>query len=162
MEFTTIIILIQLSSAVVVYGLIAKIYVWPRLKTMKLEDALIPLLFVLSFRYIGLIFFLPEIIGSPLPPVWATPVGLGDMITAVFSVIAILLLLSRNPISIPFVWIVAIIGTLDFLYAYLVGIPMQIQIEGPAYFIPILFNPAMFVVTFLIFKLLLSGRKTTV
>ena len=161
MSFTTLMILIQLSSAVVVYSMIAKIYVWPRLQKMELEDALVPLLFVLSFRYIGLIFFLPEILGNTLPPNWAIPVGLGDMITAVFSLIAIVLLRSRNPISIPFVWIVAVIGTLDFLYAYLVGIPMKIQIGGPAYFIPILFNPAMFVATFLIFKLLLSNRGGT-
>ena len=159
MSFTTIIILIQLSTAVVIYSMIAKIYVWPRLKKIELEDALIPLLFVLSFRYIGLIFFLPEIIGNPLPREWATPVGLGDMATAVLAVIAILLLRSRNPISIPFVWIVAVIGTLDFLYAYLVGIPMKIQIGGPGYFIPILFNPAMFVATFMIFKLLISKKR---
>jgi len=164
MRFTTIIILIQLSTAVVVYSMIAKFFVWPRLKKVALEDALIPLLFVLSFRYIGLIFFLPEMLGSnsnPLPSVWAIPVGLGDMLTGVLSLITILLLRSRNPIGIPLAWTVVTIGTIDFLYAYLVGIPMKIQIGGPGYFIPILFNPAMFVATFMIFKLLLSKRGVT-
>ena len=51
-----------------------------------------------------------------------------------------------------------VIGTLDFLYAYMVGIPMKVQIGGPAYFIPVLFNPAMFVATFMIFKLLISDK----
>ncbi|MCH7639305.1 MAG: hypothetical protein IH855_07575 [Bacteroidetes bacterium] len=83
MRFTTIIILIQLSTSVVVYSMIATFYVWPRLKKMELEDALVPLLFVLSFRHLGLVFFLPEILGNPLPPTWATPVGLGDMLTGV-------------------------------------------------------------------------------
>lgn len=161
MRFTTIIILVQLSTAVVIYSMIAKFYIWPRLKKMALEDALIPLLFVLSFRYIGLIFFLPEILGNPLPSIWAIPVGLGDMITGVLSLIAILSLRSRNPIGIPLAWTVVTIGTIDFLYAYLVGIPMKIRIGGPAYFIPILFNPAMFVATFMIFKLLLSNRSVT-
>jgi len=53
---------------------------------------------------------------------------------------------------------VGVIGTLDFLYAYMVGIPMKVQIGGPAYFIPVLFNPAMFVATFMIFKLLISDK----
>ncbi len=162
MSFTIIIVLIQLSSAVIVYSLMAKIYVWPRLKNMKLEDALIPLLFVLSFRYIGLIFFLPEIIHSQLPSEWAIPVAIGDMTVAVLSVIAILLLRTRTPIGIPLVWLIAILGTIDFLYAYLVGLPMRIEFGGPGYFIPILFNPAMFVATFLMFKLLLTGKKTAV
>ena len=159
MDFSTIIIIIQLCSAVTIYSLIATIYVWPRLKTLELEDALIPLFFVLSFRYIGLVFFLPEILHNELPPIWAIPVGLGDMATAVLSVIVILLLRARNPISLRLAWFVAVIGTFDFLYAYLVGIPMKVQVEGPGYFIPILFNPAMFVATFLIFKLLLSNKR---
>ena len=162
MSFTTIIILIQLSTAVVVYSMIAKFFVWPRLKKVALEDALIPLLFVLSFRYIGLIFFLPEMLGSnsnPLPSIWAIPVGLGDMLTGVLSLIAILLLRSRNPIGIRLVWIVSVIGTLDFLYAYLVGIPMKVQIGGPGYLIPVLFNPAMFVSHFMIYKLLIFDRR---
>ena len=161
MRFTTIIILVQLSTAVVIYSMIAKFYIWPRLQKMALEDALIPLLFVLSFRYIGLIFFLPEILGNPLPSIWAIPVGLGDMITGVLSIIAIFSLRSRNPIGIPLAWTAVMIGTIDFLYAYPVGIPMKIQIGGPGYFIPILFNPAMFVATFMIFKLLLSNRSVT-
>ena len=161
MSFTTIIVLIQLSTAVVIYSMIAKFYIWPRLKKMELEDALVPLLFVLSFRYIGLIFFLPEILGNPLPSIWAIPVGLGDMITGVLSLIAILTLRSRNPIGIALTWTVVTIGTLDFLYAYSLGISMKLQIGGPAYFIPILFNPAMFVATFMMFKLLLSNRSAT-
>jgi len=159
MTFTTKIVLIQLSTSVVIYSMIAAYYVWPRLKKMELEDALVPLFFLLSFRYIGLVFFLPEIIGNPLPSVWATMVGLGDMITGVLSLVAIVALRSRNRIGIGLAWIVVVIGTLDFLYGYTVGIAMKIQLGGPAYFIPILFNPAMFVATFLIFKLLLSKRR---
>ncbi len=83
MTFTTKIVLIQLTTSVVIYSMIAAYYVWPRLKKMELEDALVPLLFVLSFRHLGLVFFLPEILGNPLPPTWATPVGLGDMLTGV-------------------------------------------------------------------------------
>ena len=161
MRFTTIIILIQLSTSVVIYSMIARFYVWPRLKKMELEDALVPLLFVLSFRYLGLIFFLPEILGNPLPPIWAIPVGLGDMTTGVLSLITIVSLRSRNPIGIRLAWVVGVIGTFDFLYAYLVGIPMKLQLGGPAYFIPVLFNPAMFVATFMIFKLLISDRRVT-
>jgi len=159
MTFTTKIVLIQLTTSVVIYSMIAAYYVWPRLKKMELEDALVPLLFLLSFRYIGLVFFLPEILGSTLPPVWATPVGLGDMITGVLSLVAIVSLRSRSSIAIGLTWFVAVIGTLDFLYGYSVAIAMKLQIAGPAYFIPILFNPAMFVATFLIFKLLLSNRR---
>ncbi len=164
MSFTTIVILIQMTTAVVVYSMIAKFFVWPRLKQVALEDALVPLFFVLSFRYIGLIFFLPEMLGSgsdPLPSIWATPVALGDMLTGVLSLVTILVLRSRNSIGIPLAWTVVTIGTIDFLYAYLFGISINIQIAGPGYFIPILFNPAMFVATFMIFKLLLSKRGVT-
>ena len=139
----------------------AHFFVWPRLKKMELQDALIPLLFVLSFRYLGLLFLMPEVMGNTLPPAFAIPTAYGDLATSVLAIIAVLTLRYRKTGGIPLAWLVSLVGTLDFMYGYSVGITLKAQVGGPAYFIPVLFNPAMFVSHFMIWKLLISGTHTS-
>src|SRR5262249_55224776 len=40
-------------------GIVMKLYIWPRLRVMRREDALIPLVIPHTFRFVGLSFLIP-------------------------------------------------------------------------------------------------------
>ncbi len=46
----------QLLTSIVVFGVVARWYVWPYLSTLPRNSALIPLLFVHVPRYVGMTF----------------------------------------------------------------------------------------------------------
>lgn len=43
----------------VAFGLVTKLYVWPRVRILERDDALVPLLVPHTFRFIGLSFLVP-------------------------------------------------------------------------------------------------------
>ena len=145
---------VQFTLSLVVFALIAKWYVAPRLAALPLSDALVPLLFLHAFRHLGLVFLLPTVVGSTLPAAFAAPTAYGDLLTALLAILAILALRRRWTGAIGLVWVVNVLGTLDFLYGFAQGMRFQVAL-GAAYFIPILANPAMYVSHFMIFTMLL-------
>lgn len=150
--------ILQVTMAVIVYAIIAKLYVWPRLQKMSVLDALIPLLLLHAFRYIGLMFLVPSVVGDDVPSAWAIPTAYADLATSVLAILAVLALHYRNAAGIPLAWFASLVGMADFLQAYPRAILGEITV-GAAYYIPILFNPAMFVSYFMIYKLLISGTR---
>ncbi len=149
------IVLGQFSIALVIYSVIAAWYVWPRLRTLAWQDALVPLLLLVSFRYLGLIFLLPQVIGAELPVIFALPVAVGDLATGLLALGAAVRLRGRRSGGQALAWLANVLGILDFAYGYSVGIALQIPL-GSAYYLPALFNPAMVVAHFLITRLLVQ------
>ena len=157
MSYTQI-VLVSITASLVIYIIIAKVYVWPRLQKLVLSDALVPLLLVHAFRYLGLIFLVPSAIGTTLPSEFAVPVAYGDLATGVLAIAAVLALIYRRAPGIPLAWIVSLLGTLDFMYGYFQGLRLTVEL-GAAYYIPVLFNPAMLISHILIYTLLISERR---
>lgn len=59
----------------------AKLYVWPWLRTTNKNDALIRLVAPHMFlRFIGLSFLVPGVVSPQLPEAFAVPAGYGDFI----------------------------------------------------------------------------------
>ena len=54
----------QRFMSFVAFGLVTQLYIWPRLRILERDDALIPLVVPHTFRFIGLSFLVP---GSSLP-----------------------------------------------------------------------------------------------
>ena len=156
MSYTQVIVL-QITLSVVIFTIIAKFYVWPRLEKLALPDALAPLLLLHAFRYLGLIFLVPSVVGT-VPDEFAVPTAYGDLATGVLATAAVLALLYRKAAGIPLAWIVSVLGTVDFMYGYFQGLRLTVEL-GATFYIPVLFNPAMFVAQFMIFKLLISDRR---
>lgn len=155
MDQVTILIL-SITFGLLVYSLIAKWYLIPYLVSIPRAQAFMPLLFLHSFRYIGLAFLIPGVVSPELSPMFANPAAYGDLLAAVLALFALIALRCTWPIALLLIWIFNIEGTLDLLNAVYQGLrhtmPGQL---GAAYFIPIIIVPALLVVHYIIFKLLL-------
>ena len=58
---------LQFLLSLIVYALIARWYLAPRLATLPLASALMPLLLLHAFRHLGMVFLVPAVVGPSLP-----------------------------------------------------------------------------------------------
>jgi len=79
----------------VAFGLVTKLYIWPRLRMLERDDALISLVVPHTFRFIGLSFLVPGVVSPSLPSAFAVPAAYGDLIAAVLAVAASITLSRR-------------------------------------------------------------------
>ncbi len=79
----------------VAFGLVTKLYIWPRLRMLERDDALISLAVPHTFRFIGLSFLVPGVVSPSLPSAFAVPAAYGDLIAAVLAVAASITLSRR-------------------------------------------------------------------
>jgi hypothetical protein len=149
---------LQFLMSLLVYGLIARWYVAPRLATMPLAAALTPLLLLHATRYVGLVFLVPTVVGAPLPREFAVPAAYGDLLAAGLALLAIAALRSRSAIALGTVWLFNAVGTLDLLYALYQGNRLQAAL-GAAYYIPTVVVPALLLTHAMIFSMLLTRTR---
>jgi len=136
--------------------LIGKWYVFPKLRTLPLEDALIPLLIPHLFRYVGMAFLIPGVTRVALDPRFANPAAFGDLLTAILALVAIFALKNRWVSAKLWVWLFSIEGTLDFIIAVSSGLLIVPPGDfGAMYLIPVLVVPILVVSHVLIFILLI-------
>ncbi len=142
------------------FALIARWYVMPALARLPIEGALTPLLFLHSFRYIGMAFIVPGVAAPDLSSAFAVPAAYGDLLAVLLALLALAALRLRWQFAIPLVWLFNLEGTLDLLNAPLQGIVNQINPGqlGATYFIPTVVVPALLVTHFIIFQLLLRSK----
>src|SRR5260370_41473925 len=77
------------------FGIVTKIYIWPRLRVMRREDALLPLVVPHTFRFVGLSFLVPGVVSPSLSSAFAAPAAYGDLVAAILAVAAALALSAR-------------------------------------------------------------------
>jgi len=78
------------------FSIVTKLYIWPRLRLMRREDALVPLVVPHTFRFVGLSFLVPGVVSPSLPSAFAVPAAYGDLVAAILAVIATLALSART------------------------------------------------------------------
>lgn len=145
------------------YVLIAWWYVVPRLATLPRDSAIMLLLLFHPFRTIGLIFIVPQVTGSSLPPEFAIPAAFGDLLAVGLSLLALVALRTRAKMALPLLWIFNLEGTIDLLFAVVMGAIIQFPNHqvGPAWFIPTIFVPWLLVTHALIFWLLTRPQRSS-
>ena len=154
---------VNVILAFVAWGIFAARYAWPWLRTRPLMEALKPVLLLHSFRFIGLAFLVPGVVGPGLPETFARPAAYGDLATALLALLALATLSSR--IGVMVVWLFNVVGTADLLLAYFngnrVGLGFAPGLQGAMYFIPTLLAPLLVVTHVLVFRLLFGreGRR---
>ena len=94
----------------VALGITAWIFVWPWLKKLSYAQALKILILPHAFRFIGLSFLFPGVVGAALPSGFAQPAAWGDFGAAALAIIALIALHKRWPFAVPLVWIFNIWG----------------------------------------------------
>jgi hypothetical protein len=144
---------LQFLLSLILYGLIARWYLAPRLASLPLPSALTPLLFLHAFRYLGMVFLVPTVVGDALPSEFAVPAGYGDLLAALLALAAILALRSGWSAALALVWLFNVVGTVDLLNALYQGLRFSVSL-GAAYYIPTFAVPALLVTHAMIFTML--------
>ncbi len=124
------------------------VHVLPRLKAMERVDAQRIIATVHSFRFLGLVFLLPGVVGPNLPAGFATFAAYGDLATGLLAILALLTVRVR-PLFWSFVVAFNLVGTVDILIDYYhaikVGLPALAGQLGATYAIPILYVPMLMI-----------------
>jgi hypothetical protein len=107
----------QIITSVFVFGIIALWYVRPYLTTLSRNSALVPLLFVHTFRYVGMTLLVAGMIDPKLPREFLSSAAYGDLLAAALALASIFALRSNWRFAIPLVWVANTWGFLDLLNA---------------------------------------------
>jgi hypothetical protein len=141
----------------VAFGLVTMLYIWPRLRILERDDALVALVLPHTFRFIGLSFLVPGVVSSSLPAAFAAPAAYGDLVAALLAGAAAIALSRRASWAIWLVWLFNIWGTADLLFAFYqgqFGVQVDASMLGAAFFIPTVVVPPLLIMHGLIFWLL--------
>ena len=137
-------------------------YVWPRLKSMDSFEAQRVIATFHSFRFFGLVFLLPGVVGPNLPANFAAFAAYGDFATGVLAILALLAVRIR-----PLFWTFAVafnvVGiadlVLDYYHAVREGLPAAPGQLGATYVIPIIYVPALMITHVAAFYLMLRSQQ---
>jgi hypothetical protein len=142
------------------------VYILPRLKSMEPVAAQRAIATLHSFRFFGLVFILPGVVGPNLPAAgFATFAAYWDFATGVLAILALLTVRIR-PLFWLFVGAFNLVGVvdliLDYYHAVQVGVPAQAGEFGATYAIPILYVPLLMITHVAAFYLLLRPHAKAV
>src|ERR1700745_32779 len=130
---------IQLVAGYVAWLLCFSVYILPRLTSVARVEAHRAIATLHSFRFFGLVFILPGVVGPNLPTSFATFAAYGDFATGVLAMLALLTIRIR-PLFWPFVVAFNIVGIadiiLDYYHAIQAGLPALAGQVGAGYAIP--------------------------
>ena len=155
---------IHLVLGYVAWLLCFSAYVWPRLKSMDTVAAQRAIATLHSFRFFGLVFILPGVVGN-LPANFAPFAAYWDFATGVLAMLALLTVRIR-PLFWTFVVAFNLVGAvdliLDYYHATMAGLPAIAGQLGAAYVIPIIYVPLLMITHIAAFYLLLRPQAKAV
>jgi hypothetical protein len=139
-------------------------YVMPRLKSMERIETQRVIATVHSFRFFGLVFILPGVVGPHLPAGFATFAAYGDFATGILAILALLTVRVR-PLFWLFVVAFNLVGTVDLIFAYYHsiqgGLPELAGQLGAAYALPIIYVPMLMITHVVAFYWLVRPQSKT-
>lgn len=155
---------IQFSFAVVAYALVAWWYGAPRLWRLPREVALVPLLWIHTFRIVGGTILAPGAVDATIPADFRTMIGYGDMATAVLALLALIALRRRISAAIALVWLFLGVGTADSVNAIIQSMRYSVFTHGLGlnWVIVTMYVPALLVSSVLIFMQLRKPSRSAV
>jgi len=142
---------IHLVLGYVAWLLCFGVYILPRLRSMGRFEAQRAIATLHSFRFFGLVFLLPGVVGPHLPSSFTTFAAYGDFAT---GVLALLALLTVRVGSLFWLFVVAfnLVGAgdilIDYYHATLANLPAIAGELGSTYAIPILYVPLLMITHF--------------
>jgi len=151
---------LQILLSLIVYFLIMKWYISPRLSNLRVSQALVFMLFIHSFRHIGLTILIPSIVDSDIPGSFIRQYAFGEYFIAALAVICLVGLTVQIRGSAYIVWVFNIIGTILVIYAWIQFYIIDITKYklGTFWFIPTFYMPALLVSHYVIFLMLIKRR----
>jgi len=123
-------------------------YLWPRLRAMNRIEAHRAIAALHSFRFFGLVFLVPGVVGAKLPADFATWAAYGDFATGLLAMLALLTVRTR-PLFWLFVVAFNVVGMADIVVDYYHGNQVDLAALagelGATYVIPILYVPLLMI-----------------
>jgi hypothetical protein len=104
-------------------------YVWPRLMAMERAEAHRAIATLHSFRFFGLVFLIPGVVGANLPSGFAAFAAYGDFATGVLAILA-LLAFGIRPLYWSFVVAFNLVGAADIIVDYYHGVQVGLSRAG--------------------------------
>ena len=151
----------QLVLGYVAWLLCFGAYIWPRLKAMNHFEAQRAIATLHSFRFFGLVFILPGVVGPNLPVSFATFAAYWDFATGLLAMLALFTVRIR-PLFWLFVVAFNLVGCvdliLDYYHATQIGLPAKAGELGAAYAIPIIYVPLLIITHIVAFYFLLHRQ----
>ncbi len=115
------ILTIILICCTMVFYVVARIYVLPKVGKTTARTILIPILILHSMRHLGLMFLAKGATYTGMPTRFAYPATIGDLVAAVLAFVDIFAV-AENPEGSRFlVWLFNIVGTADLLLAIILA-----------------------------------------
>lgn len=132
-------------------------YLWPKLRSMDSVEAQRAIATLHSFRFFGLVFIIPGVVGHDLPAGFATFAAYGDFATGLLAMLALLTLRVR-PLFWLFVVAFNLVGTVDIVVDYYHGnqfdLPALSGQLASTYWVPIIYVPLLMITHVAAFYLL--------
>lgn len=152
---------IQLVLGYVPWLLLFGSYIWPRLRAMDRVEAQRAIATLHSFRFFGLVFLVPGVVGANLPTGFAAFAAYGDFATGLLAIGALLSVRIR-----PLFWSLVVAfnlaGAIDIIVDYYHGIQLGLAASagelGATYAIPILYVPVLMITHVAAFYLLAHAQ----
>ena len=156
---------IQLVLGYVAWLLCFGTYLWPRLKAMDRFEAQRAIATLHSFRFFGLVFILPGVVGPGLPAAFAGYAAYGDLATGLLAMLALATARIR-PLFWLFVAAFNVVGVVDlvgdYYHATVLGVPAMAGELGAAYAIPVVVVPLLMITHGAAGWLMVGRRSETV
>lgn len=155
---------LHLGMGYVAWLLCTGAYILPRLKRMNPVDAQRAIATLHSFRFFGLVFILPGVVGHHLPQGFAPFAAYGDFVTGLLAIGALMTI--RMP-SLFWSFVVAfnLAGAIDILVDYyhgvILGLPAVSGELGSTYAIVILYVPLLMITHVIAFYLMFLRQSKT-
>src|SRR5579864_552554 len=140
-------------------------YIWPWLKSMDQVAAQRVIATLHSFRFFGLVFILPGVVGPNLPAGFAPFAAYGDFATGLLAILALLTVRIR-PLFWLFVVAFNVVGVVDILVDYYhavhIDLPAIAGELGTTYVIGVIYVPVLMITHVMAFYLLLRRGSVSV
>src|SRR6516165_7810368 len=121
-------------------------YVLPKLRSTDRFEAHRVIATVHSFRFFGLVFIVPGVVGPNLPASFAAFAAYGDFATGLLAMLALLTIMVR-PLFWSFVVAFNVVGMIDIIVDYYhgnqIGLATIAGELGATYAIPIIYVPLL-------------------
>ncbi len=136
-------------------------YFWPKLTAMNRIEAQRAIATLHSFRFFGLVFIIPGVVGPNLPTGFAEFAAYGDFATGLLAMLALLTVRMRSLFWL-FVVTYNVVGAADILIDYYHGTMLDLpalsgQLVG-TYWIPIIYVPLLMITHVAAFYLLVRPQ----
>ena len=144
----TLLFQLHLLLGYVAWLLCFRAYLWPRLRAMDAADAHRAIATLHSFRFFGLAFLLPGVVGPDLPARFASFAAYGDFATGVLALLALLAFRVR-PLFWLFVAAFNVVGLADligdYVHAVQLGLAAMAGQLGVLYVVPVIYVPLLMI-----------------